>query len=275
MRWLAFVLLLAPVASSFAQIAADDEDAAVGDSVNYVFATDLGSGIYDFNGRSLQIYRFTYDKDLREAREGQLGARFVLPITAGFFDFSPIDVISEGPPTRVDSFSVVPGFELDHVLWNDWHFIPYARAGFSVASSSVNGWLYGSGFRLERTVEMNGWNTYFRTELAYAGVQYRNSTPNDEFARFRQAFDFTRGTGWKIGHKEIEFGVYTVLDAILDPPTAPLAHVGQEPAQVEFGMTIATRPRIRIWRFDAPRIGVGYRLAGDLSAWRIVLGVPF
>ena len=65
------------------------------------------------------------------------------------------------------------------------------------------------------------------------------------------------------------------MDAILDPPTAPVANAGEEPVQAEFGMTIATRPRIKIWRFDAPRLGLGYRLAGDLSGWRIVIGVPF
>ena len=62
-------------------------------------------------------------------RADQLGVRFVLPVTAGFFDFSPLDVVSEGPPTRVDSFSVVPGFELDQQLANDWHVMPYVRAG--------------------------------------------------------------------------------------------------------------------------------------------------
>src|SRR3954462_7735425 len=173
----AALLLLALPATALAQTASQ-EDAAVGESISYVFATDLGSGVYDLGGRTLQIYRFRYEKELREVRDDQLGVRFVLPVTAGFFDFSPIDVISEGPPTRVDSFSVVPGFELDHALGNDWHFIPYARAGFSVASSSVDGWLYGAGFRLERSVEANGSDTLSRTELAYAGVTYRHQTPN-------------------------------------------------------------------------------------------------
>ena len=86
-----------------AQTAAEaEEDEAVGQSINYVFATDLGSGVYDLGGRTLQIYRYTYRKDLRETREGHPGVRFVLPVTAGFFDFSPVDVISEGPPTLVD-----------------------------------------------------------------------------------------------------------------------------------------------------------------------------
>jgi hypothetical protein len=276
MRCVVFVLLSLACASAFAQASAEqEENAAVGQSINYVFATDLGSGVYSLGGRTLQIYRFTYRDEMREVRDGQLGVRFVLPVTAGFFDFSPVDVVSQGPPTRVDSFGVVPGFELDHLMANDWHFIPYVRAGFSVASSSVDGWLYGTGFRLERRVEANGWDSFVLTELAYSGVKYRHDTPDDEFARLRQGFDFTRGLGWRIRGHELELGVYAIFDAILDPPTAPLANAGEEPAQTEFGITFATRPRFKIWRFDAPRIGFGYRLAGDLSAFRIVLGVPF
>src|SRR5687767_7579540 len=144
------------------------EDEAVGQSVNYVFATDLGSGLYDLGGRTLQIYRFTYRREWRETTPDKVGIRFVLPVTAGFFDFNPVDVISSGPPTRVDSFSVVPGIELDWQLPGDWHVIPYARAGFSVASSSVDGWLYGAGVRAERRLDYYGWDTFMRSELAFA-----------------------------------------------------------------------------------------------------------
>lgn len=251
------------------------EDEAVGQSINYVFATELGSGLYDLGGRSLQIYRFTYRRNLRETTPDKVGARFVLPITAGFFDFNPVDVISSGPPTRVDSFSVVPGIELDWQLPSDWHVIPYARAGFSVASSSVDGWLYGAGVRAERRFDYHGWNTLMRSELAFAGVQYRHDTPNDRFMRLRQGFDVTRGLGWSIRGHEVEVGLYAVLDLITDPPNVPVAGGEQEPVQVECGFTFASRPRFRIWRFTAPRLGFGYRLAGELSAWRLVIGVPF
>jgi hypothetical protein len=254
---------------------AAEQDEAVGASVNYVFATDLGSGIYQLNGRTLQIYRFTYDKELRAAGADSLGVRFVLPVTAGFFDFNPVDVISEGPPTRVDSFSVVPGIELDRLLANDWHFIPYVRAGFSVASSSVNGFLYGTGVRFEKHADYHGWDGFVRSEFAYAGVDYRDDLPGDQFIRLRHAVDLTRGTGWSIRHRELEAGLYAIFDVILDPPTAPVADVGKQPLQAEFGFTLSTRPRLKIWRFDAPRIGFGYRLAGELSAWHLLIGVPF
>ena len=87
---------------------------------------------YDLDGRTLQIYQLTYRKPLREADEDTLGVRFEVPVTLGFFDFNPVDVIDQGLPSRVDSFSVVPGVVFDHLLDDDWHFMPYARAGFSV-----------------------------------------------------------------------------------------------------------------------------------------------
>jgi hypothetical protein len=273
---LAAVLMMALSMSGHAQTAAETErDEAVGQSINYVFATDLGSGLYDLDGRTLQIYRYTWRKELREPDADTTGLRFVLPVTAGFFDFSPLDVLSEGPPTRVDSVSVVPGLELDYLLPDDWHLIPYVRAGASIASSSVDGWLYGAGVRVERRHEWHGWNSFVRTELAVAGVGYRQDVPDDGFARLRQGFDLTRGTGWTPRGREFEVGLYGIFDVILDPPTAPVADGRRQPLQAEFGITFSTRPAIKIWRFDAPRIGFGYRLAGELSAWHLLLGAPF
>jgi hypothetical protein len=254
------------------------EDEAVGAAVNYVFATDLGSGVYELDGRTLQIYRYTWRRELRETREpraGRVGVRFLLPVTAGFFDFNPLDVVRRGPPTRVGSFSVVPGLELDYLLGDDWHLVPYARAGFSLASSSVDGLLHGAGVRIERRAREGAWDAVLRTDLAYAGVRYRHDTPKDTFVRLRQGFDFTRAVGPTWRRHQLEVGLYGIFDLIADPPTVPLAGAREVPAQAEFGITLATRPRLRLGRFPAPRLGMGYRIAGELSAWRLVLGVPF
>ena len=206
------------------------QDEAVGQSLNYVFATDLGSGVYDLDGRTLQIYRFTYEKELREVDEITLGVRFVLPLTFGFFDFHPLDVLSEGIPTRVDSFSLVPGLELDYLLHNDWHLIPYVRGGASVASSSVDGWLYGLGVRMERERDGAAGTASCAASSTSPGVGYRQDLRDDQFVRFRQGFNLARGIGWKIRGREVEFGMYGIFDIILDPPTAPVADAHQAAA---------------------------------------------
>jgi hypothetical protein len=264
-----------PVTALAQSTAERTTDEAVSSSISYVFATDLGSGVYNLDGRTLQIYRLTYDKELREAAPGKVGVNVDVPITFGFFDFSPIDVISRGIPTRVDSFAAVPGIKLDYLLRDDWHLRPYARAGFSVASSSVDGWLWGTGVQLERNGELHGWDTLVRSELAIAGVSYRHDVPDDRFVRLRQGFDLTRALPWHWGRRRPELGLYGIFDVIVDSPSAPLAGGRNYPIQAEFGFTISTRPRYKIWRFDAPRLGFGYRLAGELSAWRLVIGVPF
>ena len=261
---------------SMAQGAAETrQDEAVGASINYVFATDLGSGVYQMGDRTLQVYRLTYRRELRAPAEHHVGLRFTLPVTAGFFDFNPTDALSEGLPSRVDSFSVVPGIELDYLLHGDWHLIPYARAGFSVASSSVDGLLYGAGIRLERQGDFHGWDQFLRGELAYSGVDYRQNVGGDQFVRLREGVDLTRAVGREWRGRELELGLYAIFDLVLDPPTAPVADGRRHPIQAEFGLTLSTRPPFKIWRFDVPRLGVGYRLAGELSSWRIVLGVPF
>jgi hypothetical protein len=268
-------LLLASFSPPGVAQTAAGEDEAVGQSINYVFATDLGSGVYEMDGRSLQIYRFTWRRELRAPDEDTAGVRFVLPVTAGFFDFDPVDVISKGPPTRVDSFSVVPGVEYDYLLAGGWHVTPYARGGLSFASNSVGGILYGAGVRLERRAEFHGWDQFLRSELAYAGVEYRHDVPGDHFLRLRHGVDITRpfGRGWR--GRRVELGLYAVFDLIADPPTAPVANAREVPIQAEFGFTLASRPRVKIWKFDAPRLGFSYRLAGELSGWRLVIGVPF
>ena len=275
-RALGALLLLMLAAGAGAQTTpATREDEAVGQSLNYVFATDLGSGVYDLGGRTLQIYRFTYEKELREVDEDTLGVSFVMPLTFGFFDFHPLDVLSEGIPTRVDSFSLVPGFEFDYLMENDWHLVPYARGGVSVASSHIDGWLYGFGVRIERERRWRGWDAFVRTEFNYSGVGYRQDLPSDEFMRARQGFNLSRGMKWTIAGRELEFGMYGIFDFILDPPNVPVAGVDQEPLQAEFGVTFNTRPPYKIWRWDAPRLGFGYRFAGDLSAWHFLIGAPF
>src|SRR5687767_5558893 len=104
-------LALMPLAAA-AQTRAEQRDAAVRQSISYVFATDLGSGVYDLDGRTLQIYRLTYTHAWREPTPEKFGVSFDLPVTAGFFDFTPLDVVAEGIPTRVDSFAAVPGVKL-------------------------------------------------------------------------------------------------------------------------------------------------------------------
>lgn len=69
--------------------------------------------------------------------------------------------------------------------------------------------------------------------------------------------------------------MFAVLDWYIDPPTGPLTGIAIPALQFEAGVMLGTRPDLKWWRLPMPRIGLSYRFAGDVSAWRLVLGAPF
>ena len=264
------VLGLTPLAAP-AQV----DDRAVGSSVSYVFASELGSGVYDLDGRTLQVYRIPLSRELRARTSERPGIRLIAPITLGFFDFEPRDIISSGLPSRVDMVTATPGIELEYALRDVWRLIPYARAGASVASSGVDGFLYGVGVRAERRRALRAWETFARHELAIAGVEFRSTARDDVFARLRNAMEFRRGMGVHLRDRELTFALYGIVDVIADPPRAPVVGTELETLQLEPGFVFGTRPEWRVRRVPVPRLGLGYRFAGELSGWRLVIGAPF
>ena len=75
--------------------------------------------------------------------------------------------------------------------------------------------------------------------------------------------------------RDLLAGVYVIADIVTDPPEAPLDVGTQSLMQMELGVTFNTEPRPRIGKWRWPRLGFGYRMAGDFSGWRIVFGAPF
>jgi len=106
-------------------------------------------------------------------------------------------------------------------------------------------------------------------------VNYRGGLPRDAFMRWRNGVQATQGLGLSIARHEAEGGLFAVLDWYLDPPTGPLTGIDIPALQFEAGVMLGTRPALRWGRIPIPRIGLSYRFAGDVSAWRLVLGAPF
>ena len=73
--------------------------------VNYAYATQLGSGVYNISGRTLQIYRLPFGYTFSQPSGKRPGVRLTMPLTIGFVDFEPRDVIDSGLPENLDTLS--------------------------------------------------------------------------------------------------------------------------------------------------------------------------
>ena len=117
---------------------------------NFAFASELGSGVYEINGRTIQVYQFRPSYRLRYAERPRTppGVQLIFPLTVGFFNFKSQDLVHLDIPTQIGALSLEPGLELDYWLNEDWHVYPFIKAGATFASSSaVNAYIFGTGVR--------------------------------------------------------------------------------------------------------------------------------
>ena len=255
-----------------------EEDEAVGASVNYVFATDLGSGVYDLDGRTLQIYQLTYRKELREATPEKFGVEFELPVTFGFFDFKPVDVLSEGIPTPGRQFQRGAGrvARLSYCRETGTSSPTCAPdSAWRRAASTAGCTALVCAWR--RTVTSMAGTAWRAANSRIAGVEYRDEVPND---RLRAAAPGIRparagSAGRSATARSSSACTASSTWCSIPPPSPWRTKQRSNPSRPSSASRFATRPRYRIWRFDAPRLGFGYRLAGTLSGWRFVIGEPF
>ena len=242
----------------------------------YAYAHEFGSGIYDFNGRTLQVYTLPFSWTVREPEGRGVGWHLQLPVTLGFLDFKASDVISSGLPDQVDSVAFVPGIQFSFKAGEHWTLLPYAQAGASVADQSeVETSLFGAGLRAERSLPTGKFEGRFAGELIYSGVRYRGDLPNDDFVRLRNGVSLDRAIGRQRSGRSLRLGFFSHVDVYLDPPTGPTTGIDVPRVQFESGLLLDTRPSLKILRIPLPSVGLSYRFAGDLSGVRFVIGAPF
>jgi hypothetical protein len=78
-----------------------------------------------------------------------------------------------------------------------------------------------------------------------------------------------------LGQHKIEQGVSGYADYFPDAPRPPIAGSRTSRLQLEPGFLIGAEPQWRIHGWEVPRVGTGYRFAGDLSGWHLVISTPF
>jgi hypothetical protein len=229
-------------------LAATTAEPPASQPASYVFATELGSGVYDVGGRTLLVYRLPMGYDLREATDAAPGLRLTLPAAVGFFNYSPIDLVHTQLPSHLDAFSFVPGLLVDLKMDERWRIEPYARAGASFACGDFDGWLYGLGTSNIYEWQMpGGVHARMLNDLLFAGVIYKNPTnPDDNLVRVRNGLEVRRLTGLAIGQHDMDVSVYGFADYFPDAPRPPVAGTRTSRLQLEPGFLIGAQPQ---WRF--------------------------
>jgi len=270
---LAILLLGAATAAAAPRPLRDGEQAVV----NFGFATQLGSGIYSLSGRTLQVYRLPFGYALPHADGARLRVRLTFPLTIGFLDFKPIDVVDTGLPQHLDSFSFVPGIEFDYAMTDRWALQPFAEAGIARdRNTEVDQRVYSLGVRTRYDFERGAvdWQAY--GEAVRVVVDQVSLDQTDDFTRLRGGLTARRPFDAERQGKRADFLVYGFAELFTDAPTGPAGDTGdRDGLQYEMGFTLGMTEAMRIWRVPLPRVGFGYRFGDGVTVYRIVFGSPY
>ena len=250
--------------------------------INFVFSTQLGSGIYSVAGQTVQVYRIPISFAVRKLNEDRKwGARARFPVTLGFANFRWQDLIESGLPDSVETISIVPGLQFEVPLDRHWTLLPWVEAG---AGKHFSGgqitWVYSGGVRAEGEFPTKSFTYLVMGEALYAGQYASETKEQDDFVLNRLGFEARHPLWFSMGGGDkATGGLY--FRSMLYLGHLRFQQPGQEPVeqdkQWEVGFTIGRPKPFKWWwiKIPNPRFGLGYRWGKDFWAVRLVLGNPF
>lgn len=269
------------MAGALAGRAADDRP------LPFAFASQAGSGIYEVQGRTIQIYRIPISFGVKALDdESRWGASVTLPVTLGFFDFTADDVLTGRVPERVGTASIVPGVRFDVRATKIWVLSPYVEAG--VAKEFSSGYVravYAGGLKSVVAFPVAAWDGRAGQRLLWAGTGSAADPLEARYAELEIGFECRRPLPLAVGRSRGDIGLFAMYHRYFKKAAssgAPSPTTFAAPAtvpgvneQFELGATFGTRPKLSWRKLSMPKLGVSYRFGDGLHAVRLVIGEVF
>ena len=252
-------------------------DSGSDERFNYAFATQLGSGIYDVSGRTVQIYRLPFSFNVREAEGRAPRIRVELPICFGFYDLDAEDVQQTDMQDNFATVSFVPGVAVGFSALPNWSLEPFLEFGIAEDfDGSGSAYVYALGVKSVATFNARRLVFLLGNRLVYTGAHTPGVEIDEDFAMLETGFEVRRPLQRTVKGHGIDWGPYVMNYLYLEPTEVLLKEAPLEiGGQYELGITLGTQAPVDLWCFEVPRLGIGYRFGDGVSALRVVLGAAF
>lgn len=247
---------------------------------NYPYTQDIGFGGYDAGEQQVANVKIPVSLLLRDPEEHRWGLRLRFPISFGVYGLTLDDILEDldFDVERIKALTFVPAAEFLIPLSENWMLKP--RQDLGVGKDFEGGeWI------LIMATEVQGIYTKPWKNLVFtfgSGVKYSFSDSSrglydDDFARLEVGLDTLIPFGLDVGKRRVDFSLYVigrhyfralVFDQVIQDPLV----IEQEG---EVGITFGSTPLPRIWKFNVPRLLIGYRFAESFKGIRIKFGLPF
>jgi hypothetical protein len=248
------------------------------DRVNYAFAAYLGSGIYAASDGAVQVYSLPLSYTLRPPSEGRPGIKLNFPVTLGFYDFKALDLIEGTLPNDVATISVIPGAEFLFPVRENWSLTQFVDfgAGKDFSGGSLT-WIWSTGVNSLAVFSRDDLETTLGNKLQYAAYNAPGEDNRGNFMVFETGLDLMRPLRISSSGRTNRFSLY-LMNQIYFNGLELLSYrdnLVKVQYQYEVGFTYVPHKPFKLWLLNVPRIGLGYRFGDGLTAFRLVLSMPF
>lgn len=203
------------------------------------------------------------------------GLRLRLVAYAGVYDFTLDEAIDLD--LRFQSLAVTPGVEFLVPVGESWVLKPFAEIGYGRDFDNQLGFgVWSMGMRTLATWPVKKFDLSFGTKFQYLSTLTNDLELSDRFGEIRLGFDARHPLPFTIGRSQADLSGFFIRRQYID------AFIGREqpdPLEInyanEVGFTFGTTPKVKLWFFQLPRIGLGYRWGPNVRGIRLNFGFPF
>ena len=267
-------LILALPASSRAQEA---EAEVGGDFVNWYYSAAFGTGVYRAGDQTVTVFRLPFSRTLRPLEGEQWGIKLLLPLSVGYYDFDVRELTDIIDVDNIGTLSFLPGVELQVPVTDLWTLKPFAQiGGGGEFSGGARAFIYAAGIRSRYTVPQTGWEFRLGNALTFAGY---DSTEDDRRAisTLLTSLDFESALGAAPWGRNTNVTVH--LMHYFNFNEVDFAQPLQDPLEIdqefEFALSLALERPLSLLGFNLDRLGLGFRFGEDITAVRLIGGLPY
>ena len=244
-------------------------------SVHWAYAAFFGTGRYSLDGESeTTVLRIAPGHVLRPAAVDDAGARTVgirlkFPLAIGAHEFESPDLLPTFSFSNINSFSIVPGVELDVPIAAHWSLKPLTYVGWGTETGGdVNAAIFRLGLRSERVFQPGATGVTLYNSLLRMGYSANDDT-SSAVNLFEIGLDFSRAlSNRKIGDAPVQIFWHVLYTSYFDELSLDSGDLALETAGIDSEWEIGAGfgrqgARLTLWRLKIDRVGIAYRFDSD------------
>lgn len=203
------------------------------------------------------------------------GLRLRLIVYAGIYDIDFTE--AQDLKIRFESLAATPGVEFLVPVGKGWTLKPFTEIGYARDFDQDLGLgVWSIGMRTFTEWESRDVRLRFGTKIQWLSTFESDLVLADSFFELQLGLDVGFPLGFDIAGSPAYLSPYGIRHQYVD---ASIGRPNGDPFEItytnEIGLAFGARPRIKLWFFTLPRIGIGYRWGPNIDGWRLSFGFPF